>query len=231
MQSLVVEVVRHRAHPKSRDFGSNGITGNCPGLQVAAATLTISSMSGAASDAELVEQTRRGATAAFHQLALRYYRPVGGFIYKRVGRPDLVEDLVQETFLEAFQALKAGRTPQHFSSWLFGIAHNRCGKWLRRKRPALFDSTAAPDVATTPADHALLEELDEQQKRLAQLEQHLQALPPDTRLLLELKHRDGKTCQEIAAQTGRPVGTVKSLLARTYKALRSALAPSGAANP
>jgi DNA-directed RNA polymerase specialized sigma24 family protein len=41
--------------------------------------------------------------------------------------------------------------------------------------------------------------------------------------LLELKHREGKTCEEIAAETGRPVGTIKSLLARTYKALRQAM--------
>jgi RNA polymerase sigma-70 factor, ECF subfamily len=183
-------------------------------------------MSADASDAELVRRTRQGVTAAFQQLTLRYYRPVGGFILKRVGRPDLVEDLVQETFLEAFQAVKVGRGPQHFSSWLFGIAHNRCGKWLRRKRPALFDPNAAPDVAVAVADQQLLEELEEQQKQFVQLERQLQNLPPETRMLLELKHRDGKTCEEIAAQTGRPVGTVKSLLARTYKALRSALAPT-----
>src|SRR5438874_2508286 len=102
-------------------------------------------MSRDANDAELVDRTLRGERAAFHELTLRYYRPVGGFIFKRVGRSDLVEDLVQETFLEAFQALQAGRGPKTFASWLFGIAHNRCGKWLRRKRPVLFDPNEAPD--------------------------------------------------------------------------------------
>jgi RNA polymerase sigma-70 factor (ECF subfamily) len=178
------------------------------------------------SDAELVEQTMRGVTAAFQQLALRYYRPVAGFVFKRVGRADLVEDLVQETFLEAFAALKAGRGPTTFSSWLFGIAHNRCGKWLRRKRPTLFDPNEAPDLAAV-SDQALVEEIEEQQKQQSQLSLHLQSLPDDTRRLLEMKHRDGMTCEQIAAATGRPVGTVKSLLARTYKALRIALAPSG----
>jgi RNA polymerase sigma-70 factor (ECF subfamily) len=182
-----------------------------------------------ASDAELVERTRQGVTAAFHELTLRYYRPVGGFLFKRVGRPELVEDLVQETFLEAFQALKAGRAPGNFSSWLFGIAHHRCGKWLRRKRPALFDPSAAPDLASAPSDQELLEELEEQRKQMTELERHLQGLPPETRRLLELKHRDGKTCEEIAAETARPVGTVKSLLARTYKALRDAM--GGGAKP
>jgi RNA polymerase sigma-70 factor (ECF subfamily) len=181
-----------------------------------------------ATDAELVEQTLRGTTAAFQLLTARYYRPVGGFIFKRVGRVDLVEDLVQETFLEAFAALKAGPGPRNFSSWLFGIAHNRCGKWLRRKRPALFDPNEAPDLPVAPSDQALLEELEEQRKLEAQLDQQLQSLPDDTRRLLELKHRDGKTCEEIAAETGRPVGTVKSLLARTYKALRTALTPGEA---
>jgi RNA polymerase sigma factor (sigma-70 family) len=45
-------------------------------------------------------------------------------------------------------------------------------------------------------------------------------LSADVQRLLELKHKDGKTCEQIAQQLGRPVGTVKSLLARTYKALR-----------
>jgi RNA polymerase sigma-70 factor, ECF subfamily len=189
-------------------------------------SLTMAFMNPPAGDAELVEQTLRGVTEAFHQLTVRYYRPVGGFILKRVGRSDLVEDLVQETFLEAFQALKAGRRPQKFSSWLFGIAHNRCGKWLRRKRLVLFAPDEAPDLAVAPSEQELHEELEEQEKLLTHLQTHLQKLPPETRQLLELKHRDGKTCEEIAGATGRPVGTVKSLLARTYKSLRCALTPA-----
>jgi RNA polymerase sigma-70 factor (ECF subfamily) len=176
-------------------------------------------------EGELVERTRRGDTEAFHQLTVRYYRPVGGFILKRVGRPDLVEDLVQETFLEAFQAIKAGRGPANFSSWLFGIAHNRCGKWLRRKRPILFAPDEAPELAATPSERELREELEEQENQQLRLREELQGLPEETQRMLEMKHRDGKTCEEIAVATGRPVGTIKSLLARTYKALRSALAP------
>jgi RNA polymerase sigma-70 factor (ECF subfamily) len=184
------------------------------------------------SDAELVQQTLKGVSSAFHQLTLRYYRPVGGFIFKRICRPDLVEDLVQETFLEAWQALNTGRRPEHFSSWLFGIAHNRCGKWLRRKQPVLFDPHEAPDRVDALSDQALMEEFEEQQKQMSQLDRHVQGLSEDVRRLLQLKHRDGKTCEQIAAETDRPVGTIKSLLARTYKALREAMAPTpGEANP
>jgi RNA polymerase sigma-70 factor (ECF subfamily) len=182
-------------------------------------------MSPTTSDAELVQQALRGVTAAFQQLTERYYRPVGAFILKRVQRPDLVEDLVQETFLEALQALKTGRAPHYFSSWLFGIAHNRCGKWLRRKRPTLFAPNEAPDLAVAPSEQQLREELEEQEKQMAHLQIHLRELPIETQRMLELKHRDGKTCEEIAVATGKPVGTVKSLLARTYHCLRKALMP------
>jgi RNA polymerase sigma-70 factor (ECF subfamily) len=183
------------------------------------------------SDAELVFRCLRGDTEAFHVLTERYYRPVSGFIYKRVQRPDLVEDLAQETFLEAFRALKAGRKPEHFSSWLFGIAHNRCGKWLRRKRPLLFDASDPPSGLTAPAQVSPAEEQEEQRKLLGALEAGLAGLPKETRLLLELKHKHGKTCEQIAAETGRPVGTIKSLLSRTYKLLRDRLAGRGGEGP
>src|SRR5262249_14709071 len=120
-----------------------------------------------------------------------------------------------------------GRGPEKFSSWLFGIAHNRCGKWLRRKRPVLFSPDDAPEIAAPPSEQALREELEEQEKQMTQLQTSLRGVPAEARRLLELKHRDGKTCEEIAAEVGRPVGTIKSLLARTYKLLRGALTPPG----
>jgi RNA polymerase sigma-70 factor (ECF subfamily) len=178
-------------------------------------------------EAELVARSGRGDREAFHELTVRYYRPVCAFLWKRLQQSDVVEDLAQETFLEAYTALKNGTRPARFAAWLFGIAHNRCGKWLRRKRPALFDATEPPDRLSTPAEVDGLAELEEQQRLLARLEENLAGLPDDIRHLLNLKHRQGKTCEEIARELGRPVGTVKSQLARTYHLLRTRLSPAG----
>jgi RNA polymerase sigma-70 factor (ECF subfamily) len=178
-------------------------------------------------DAELVARFLQGRTDAFQELTTRYYRPVSGFLYKRVQRADVVEDLAQETFLEAFRSLKANRPPERFAAWLFTIAHNCCGKWLRRKRPVLFDPREAPDPPAVPAEIDLEAEREEQEARLRELETGLAGLPEETRRLLELKHRRGLTCEQIAAQLGRPVGTVKSLLSRAYKELRTRLSPPG----
>jgi RNA polymerase sigma-70 factor (ECF subfamily) len=180
-----------------------------------------------AADAALLSRLAQGDNNAFQELAARYYRPICGFILKRVQSPDLVEDLAQETFLEAFRALKSGGRPAYFSSWLFGIAHNRCGKWLRRKRPTLFSANEPPDTLAGPSPFAAQEELEEQQHRLRSLEHGLAGLPADIQRLLHLKHREGKTCAQIALELGQPTGTIKSQLSRAYKTLRERLSCTG----
>jgi RNA polymerase sigma-70 factor (ECF subfamily) len=170
-------------------------------------------------DDTLAARCAGGDPDAFHTLTLRYYRAVCGFLYRRLQQPDLVEDLAQETFLEAYRGLRDGRRPESFSSWLFGIAANRCGKWFRRKKPALFAPGELPEPASAPFVSPA-EEAEEQRRLAASLEEGLASLPEGTRALLEMKHRQGKTCEQIAAELGRPVGTIKSLLSRAYKALR-----------
>ena len=180
---------------------------------------------------ELVGRAVRGDADAFQALAGRYYRPVAAFLLRRVGRPDAVEDLAQETFLEAFRALRDGTRPESFSSWLFGVASNRAGKWLRRKKPTLFDPADPPAVPATAPELDARAELEEHEHRLRALDAGLAQLPEEARRLLEMKHRRGLTCEQIAAELGRPVGTVKSLLSRTYRLLRERLAPPGSDEP
>lgn len=180
---------------------------------------------------ELVRRCAGGDAEAFSSLAGRYYRPVAAFLLKRVSRPDVVEDLVQETFLEAFRSLREGRLPDNFSSWLFGVAANRAGAWLRRKKPTLFDPSEPPAMPTTAPEPDAIAELEEQQRRLAALDHGVANLPEEARLLLDMKHRRGLTCEQIAAELGRPAGTIKSLLSRTYKQLRDRLAPAGSDGP
>jgi RNA polymerase sigma-70 factor (ECF subfamily) len=174
------------------------------------------------SDTELVCLCARGDDGAFHELAARYYRPVCAFLFKKLGEADLVEDLAQETFLEAFKALRQKQQPAWFSSWLFGIAHHRCGKWFRKKKLSLYPANEPPEVAAS-GFVSPEEEAEEQQHKMAALEYGLAGLTPDVRQLLHLKHQEGLTCEQIAARLGQPVGTVKSTLSRTYKALRARL--------
>ncbi len=173
-------------------------------------------------EGELVQRAARGDAGAFETLTLRYYRPVGGFLLKRVRSPDVVEDLAQDTFLEAYRTLKQGRIPERFSSWLFGVAHNLSGKWLRRRRTLSFGGPP-PEELAGPDPPPGLEEIEEQEQVQRRLAAGLAELDEDVRRMIELKHHGGQTCEQIAATTGRPVGTIKSLLSRAYKALRGRL--------
>ncbi len=188
-------------------------------------------MDAAHDEADLLASAWNADPEAFQALARRYYRPLAAFLLRKVGRPDLVEDLVQETFLEAFRALRQGTRPGHFSSWLFGIAKNRAGKWLRRKSPVLFDPADPPVTPSVGPDSAISEEIEEANRRMAELDAALAELPDETRELLRMKHQGGLTCEQIAGASGRPVGTVKSLLSRAYKLLRERLRPAGEDEP
>ena len=172
-------------------------------------------------ESQLVQRCLAGDARAFQSLTERFYRPVSSFLYKRLQRVDVVEDLAQETFLEAFRSIKMGQRPLHFSSWLFGIAHNICGKWLRRKRPVLFDPAQPPDLVASDPEFVALDELEEQQKRAwRNWTRDWRSLPEEIRQLLDMKHKHGRTCEQIATDLGKPVGTIKSLLSRAYKTLR-----------
>jgi RNA polymerase sigma factor (sigma-70 family) len=179
------------------------------------------------SDQELVGLCLAGDSDAFAVLTERYYRPVSGFLYRRLQRADVVEDLAQETFLEALRSLRQGRRPEQFAGWLFTIARHCVGKWLRRKQPTIFDPSAPPVDLVAASDLDALEEQEQQENLFAHLKEELARLPMDTQRLLEKKHRQGKTFEELAVEEGRPVGTLKSLLARTYQALRSAMQGRG----
>src|ERR1044071_9223530 len=80
---------------------------------------------------DLIALARSGNQEAFGLLFERYARPVMGFVYNLVGRPDVAEELTQETFVRAFRSLAEFRGRAAFSTWLFGIARNVTREWTR----------------------------------------------------------------------------------------------------
>jgi RNA polymerase sigma-70 factor, ECF subfamily len=176
----------------------------------------------AQADVTLVRLCLKGRKESFDELSARYYQGVYGYLLRRVSASDVAEDLAQETFLEAFRALPTCREPEHFSSWLFGIAHHRCGKWLRSRRDRPFPiGEAADDPSSSESEEAA----ESRSAVVRNMTQRVDQLSEGVREILRLKHEEGKTCEEIARALGRPVGTIKSLLSRTHRALRAFLTP------
>jgi RNA polymerase sigma-70 factor (ECF subfamily) len=169
-------------------------------------------------DEELVLLSLGNDKEAFGELVLRYYKGVYSFIFLRVGEA-MAADLVQESFLKAYQSLRGCKDPRGFSRWLFTIARNVCRRYkrdeVRHRRALCLRPTNCHEVSTV--DQVIRKET------LQRLYQGLSLLPQDQQLVLTLKHKQRLTCRQIAEYMGKPLGTITSLLSRACENLRKRL--------
>ena len=101
------------------------------------------------SDQEVVLQAREGLEAAYRELIRRYERPVFSLVYRMVRDRALAEDLSQETFIKALNAIDSYRPEFKFSSWIFKIANNAAIDQIRRRELDTLSLDGSPH-ATTP---------------------------------------------------------------------------------
>ena len=85
-------------------------------------------------DRELATYAARGHEPAFRELLARYERPVFSLIYRMVRDRTLAEDLAQEAFIRAFNAIGSYKTSYKFSNWILKIANNHTIDHLRKRR-------------------------------------------------------------------------------------------------
>jgi RNA polymerase sigma factor (sigma-70 family) len=164
----------------------------------------------------LVQAARQGDGLAFGRLVERYSRAVLARQYAWTRDRSAAEDLAQETFLRAWQGLGRLEEPRAFGSWLLSIAGYVGQEWIRHKQAA----RKARMERAEEADEAAERRDDSTDLPLAQA---IALLPPDVQQLLALRHDLGWSCEEIARELGRPLGTVTKTLSRAYAELRDRL--------
>jgi len=84
--------------------------------------------------AELVSRAQAGEEHAFAQLVLSHEHELGLFLYRRVNDPHVAEDLLQDTFLAAWKAIRKTGPDLRVRPWLYKIALNAARQWERRQR-------------------------------------------------------------------------------------------------
>lgn len=136
------------------------------------------------------------------------------------------EDLVQETFVRALEALDRLREDSNIRGWLFTILRNLWLNNLRRHRtgPQIVEVDADEYVADTlagnsPTAHEILESEEDAKHVRAAIEK----LPPEFREIIVLREYEELSYQEIASVLGCPAGTVMSRLGRARARLRALL--------
>ncbi|OHE87181.1 MAG: RNA polymerase subunit sigma-24 [Lysobacterales bacterium RIFOXYD1_FULL_69_11] len=172
-----------------------------------------------AEDRALVGAAARGEVPAFETLYRRHAGRVHGVIGRLVGGHGArAEDLTQEAFVRAWQALPAFRFESAFSTWLHRLAVNTALMELRRQRSRPGeDDDAAFDVLGMPdsAGHGTALAMD--------LERAVATLPPRARAVLVQFDVEGWTHEEIAAELDMAVGSSKAQLHRARRLLRDRL--------
>jgi RNA polymerase sigma-70 factor, ECF subfamily len=186
------------------------------------------------SDQDIVALARAGEEAAYRELIRRYERPLFSLLYRMVRDRELAEDLAQETFVKALNAIESYRPEYKFSSWIFKIANNAAIDHLRRRELDTLSLEGSPHAETPEAVEATALQIgDRQESPLdevearelgGQIEQAIARLRPEYRSCILLRHVEGRAYEEIADILNLPLGTVKTYIHRARNELRQALA-------
>lgn len=188
----------------------------------------------AAPDQEIVALARSGKEAAYRELIRRYERPIFSLIFRMVRDRELAEDLAQETFIKALNAIESYRPEFKFSSWIFKIANNSAIDHLRRRELDTLSLDGSPHAETPDAIEATVLQIGDRQETPLEtveakelggaIEVAIARLRPEYRACILLRHVEGRAYEEIAEIMGLPLGTVKTYIHRARNELRQLLA-------
>lgn len=166
-------------------------------------------------DSNLVVLVRRGHQHAFDMLVERYQSRLLGFCRQMLGSTEDAEDVLQEVFVAAYNAMIADEREIAVRPWLYRIARNRCLNHLRRPTA---DGVDTMDTMPHMNGVTTLERVQDREEFRSLLED-VSHLPETQRSALLLREIDAMSYEEIAQAMDTTVPGVKSLLVRARIAL------------
>lgn len=182
-------------------------------------------------DSRLIRRALRGDDAAYKRLMTKYHDAIANFIGRMVRDREQVEDLTQESFIKAFASLKSFNDEFAFSTWLYKIATNNAIDYIRKKKLQMYSIDKPVEAADSEyafelpddsyeADRAIIAD-----QRARMLEAAIAELPEKYQRVIQLRHVEERSYEEIAKALRLPIGTVKAHIFRArellYRSLRS----------
>lgn len=178
---------------------------------------------------QTIEKALAGDQKAYEELLQRHKHGIFTMIYQMVKNREETEDLVQETFIKAFNALSTFNSNYAFSTWLYKIAFNNCIDAIRKKK-----------LKTTPLDQPIrLKEGEVHQEirddssspekemlyaeKRRMIQDSIDSLPEIYRRVIVLRHQEERSYEEISEMLHLPVGTVKARIFRAREILKKHL--------
>ncbi len=177
-------------------------------------------------DFEIIRRILAGEQELYGVLQKRYKSVITTLIRKMIKDEDDVQDLVQETFIKAYNALERFQFGYSFSSWIYRIASNNCIDFMRKRRFATvsidqpLSGNSEDEYTFEIKDETYLADSTMLSKEKSQiLVSAIDSLPENYRQIIFLRHTEELDYQEIANKLEIPLGTVKAHLFRARKLL------------
>jgi len=182
-------------------------------------------------EGDLVKNARRGDFTAYDELVKRYQQRIYATIYHMTANHEDANDLAQESFIKAFQALPSFKGGSTFYTWLYRIAVNKTINFLKQRKNRQhmslndldFNAERDPDLMALISDKTPVREVG-----LSELQQKLNAallkLSEPHRMVVVLHDVQGVSHDEIAEMMDCNIGTVRSRLFYARQQLQGFLA-------
>ena len=182
----------------------------------------------------LVAGARQGDPQAFERLVGHFQDRIYNYVARMVHDPTEAEDVAQDTFVRAYQALPHFRGASSFQTWLYRIASNLAIDAARSRKRRRWNAVSLDDPLDSNEDSELGRDLPDDLSRgpEAELEsaetrqlvlEAIGQLSSKLRPVIVLYDLQGLSYQEIAEILGCPLGTVKSRLFNARRQLRDKL--------
>ncbi len=176
-------------------------------------------------DEALITAFQSGDLNVYRYLVERYQERIRNLLFSIFRDRDFIDDLAQEVFIKAYQALPHFRFEASFYTWLYRIAVNKSRDELRKKKTRRFLSFQTLDEGIEKELNVRLSVPPENRDTQELVAMGLQTLPEKFRTAVVLKDIEGLSYEEIAEVMQCELGTVKSRISRARAMLRKALKP------
>jgi RNA polymerase sigma-70 factor (ECF subfamily) len=172
-------------------------------------------------DLSVIRRCLEGDKEAFAELVDRYQSAVFNVALRMVGRYEDAQDIAQTVFLKAYANLRNYNPRFKFFSWIFRMAVNESINWINRMRPEDLSAAGHSSAAEPPDQKVTNSEFYES------LEDAMQALRPEHRTVIILKHFADLSYRQISETLQLPEKTIKSRLFEARRQLCAQLTQRG----
>lgn len=169
----------------------------------------------------LLDRVRRGDRGAFEAIYRRFQRPLAAYLLRLVGRPDAVDELVDDTLLVVWKSAGRFDGRSRLSTWIFGIAYRKALKHFERQRREASRSGEVEGEQVAPGEGP--ESRHARRELAVQVISALDRLPAEQRGVVMLTYYQGLSYPEIAEVMDCPLGTVKTRMFHARAKLRKSL--------